>query len=404
MAPALRGLAGNVVDALLPHTEASRIGLLLHFLIAFGSMVSGGPYVLAGADRHDTREFGLLVGPTGSGRKGSAYSPVRALTERVDARWTAGQFSGLSTGEGLITAFLRRLNASDDYDVDGRFFVYEPEFSRVLSVAARENSIMSPTLRQAWDGGPICVLTRKDPLVVNDARLSLIACITAEELRRRFSETDLLNGFANRFLFALVERSKVVANLPPLTESILAEMNAVVGARVRAARARREIRRSPEADEVWEAVYAHLATQEDAGLLGAVLARADAHTLRLSLIYAMLAGAAAIEVDHIESAFAAWKYFEASARTLFGDSLGDPLADQILRAVRAAGPDGLDRTGIHAVTGRHKNATSIKYALDAISDAGLAVVFKVPTDGRSRTVVVAKEYADFVQGERVEPR
>ena len=36
----------------------------------------------------------------------------------------------------------------------------------------------------------------------------------------------------------------------------------------------------------------------------------------------------------------------SNARFIFGDALGDPIADEILRALRRAGPDGLTRWDI----------------------------------------------------------
>jgi hypothetical protein len=42
---------------------------------------------------------------------------------------------------------------------------------------------------------------------------------------------------------------------------------------------------------------------------------------------------------------AVWAYCEASALRIFGDSLGDPVADDILRALRQSGGNGMTRTG-----------------------------------------------------------
>ena len=93
---------------------------------------------------------------------------------------------------------------------------------------------------------------------------------------------------------------------------------------------------------MWEAVYSEL-TAERPGMFGSITARADAHTLRFSLLYALLDGAAAIRRPHLEAALAVWQYAEDSARFIFGDATGDPIADRILSALRANGPDGAER-------------------------------------------------------------
>jgi hypothetical protein len=70
-------------------------------------------------------------------------------------------------------------------------------------------------------------------------------------------------------------------------------------------------------------------------LLGAICGRAEAQTVRLALIYAVLDGSdGVIKLPHLKAALALWRYYEASVLYVFGDSLGDPIADTILAALR----------------------------------------------------------------------
>ena len=46
------------------------------------------------------------------------------------------------------------------------------------------------------------------PQTATDPHISIVGHITIEELRARITRTDMANGFANRFLFAVVKRSK----------------------------------------------------------------------------------------------------------------------------------------------------------------------------------------------------
>jgi hypothetical protein len=64
--------------------------------------------------------------------------------------------------------------------------------------------------RKAWDGGILSTMTRSSSLRATGAHISIVGHITVEELRARLTRTDTANGFANRFLFALVKRSKVL--------------------------------------------------------------------------------------------------------------------------------------------------------------------------------------------------
>ena len=51
------------------------------------------------------------------------------------------------------------------------------------------------------------------------------------------------------------------------------------------------------------------------------------------------------------------------AREVFGEATGDPLADQLLEALRSAGNEGMTRTEISHQFGRDKSADSIARAL-----------------------------------------
>jgi hypothetical protein len=49
----------------------------------------------------------------------------------------------------------------------------------VLKNVSREISTLSPTLRSAWDGRPLQILTRTAPARATDAHISVIGHITA---------------------------------------------------------------------------------------------------------------------------------------------------------------------------------------------------------------------------------
>jgi ATP phosphoribosyltransferase regulatory subunit HisZ len=103
------------------------------------------------------------------------------------------------------------------------------------------------------------------------------------------------------------------------------------------------------------------------GLFGAATARAEAQVVRLAMLYALLDEKAQIDMPHLLAALALWEYAEASARHVFGSSLGDPIADEILRAVRAAGQDGMTRTQIRDLFKRNCSAERIGAALDLLA-------------------------------------
>ena len=101
-----------------------------------------------------------------------------------------------------------------------------------------------------------------------------------------------------------------------------------------------ELRRDDKAQELWNEVYGEL-SEGRAGMLGAMLGRSEAQTMRLAMLYALLDCSNEIRVEHLNAALALWNYCESSAAYLFGDSMGDPVADAILGALRSRGPEGI---------------------------------------------------------------
>jgi len=99
------------------------------------------------------------------------------------------------------------------------------------------------------------------------------------------------------------------------------------------------------------------------------------------LVYALLDGAPMIRAEHLLAALALWEYAEASARYIFGDALGNPVADQILKELRTE-TDGLTRTEIRDVFGRHGRAPEIDAALRSLSETGMASCEHEQTNGR----------------------
>jgi hypothetical protein len=115
-------------------------------------------------------------------------------------------------------------------------------------------------------------------------------------------------------------------------------------------------------------VYDRL-SEGELGLVGSVVARAEAQVLRLQCIYALLDGSETVRVPHLEAALALWAYCEASCRYIFGDSLGDPVADTILIRLKEI-PEGMTRTEISHLFDRHKTKAQIDLALTSLLERG----------------------------------
>ncbi|MGH7963813.1 MAG: DUF3987 domain-containing protein, partial [Candidatus Binatia bacterium] len=302
--------------------------------------------------------------------------------------------SGLSSGEGLISqvrdpVFKKEVEV-DPGESDKRLLVIEPEFASTLTVANREGSILSAVLRQAWDDGRLSTLARSDGIKKNGltatgAHISLIGHITKQELLARLDDTSKGNGFANRFLWVLVRRSKELPEGGAVPEDVLHPLRERLETAIRFSRTVSEVRRDDQARALWAAVY-HDLSEGKPGLLGAVLSRAEAQVLRLSLIYALLDCSALIRVEHLRAALAVWEYAERSALLVFGQRLGDPTADRVLEALRQADRAGMTDNEIVDLFGRHKPAGALARAKTLLLGLGLVSQESEQTGGRPRTV------------------
>ena len=216
----LYGLSGEIVTAIEPHTEADPIAVLVNLLVAFGNAVGRGAYVAVGPDRHHLNLDVVLVGETAVGRKGMSWGPIKMLMDEVDPEWADERVStGLSSGEGLIHAVRDGVETHNDEGErvvvdegveDKRLLIMEREFASVLKMTSRQGNNLSHIVRQAWDGTKLQVLTRNNPMKATNAHVSIIGHITKSELLRHLTETETANGFANRFIWLMVERSKLL--------------------------------------------------------------------------------------------------------------------------------------------------------------------------------------------------
>lgn len=181
-----------------------------------------------------------------------------------------------------------------------------------------------------------------------------------------------------------MRRSKKLPEGGALDPAALDELAADTMEALAAARRVVIVRRSEAARELWAQAYEEFG--DGGGLAGALTARSEAQTLRLSVSYALLDGSALIEPPHLEAALAVWSYCEASAYAIFGDALGDPIADRLLEALRQVGDDGLDASAQSALFGRHISASRRAQALGLLEAKGLIVTSSEETGGRPRLV------------------
>jgi hypothetical protein len=394
---AYHGLAGEVVSTIGPHSESDPVAVLVQFLVASGNLIGTRAYYQVERDRHHANLFAVLVGASSKGRKGTSWGWVKDICKVGFKEWTDDKVKGgLSSGEGLINEVrdaVSKWNAKEglweevDPGVpDKRLLLIEAEFAACLSVMERHGNTISPLIRRAWDGDKLSTMTRNSPLTATGAHVSIIGHCTDTELKARLTRTEAANGFANRFLFPLVTRSKELPFGGALTDSQVLHLGESLAKIVnRLPQEPTRVTMTGAARAIWAAIYSDLSAGKP-GLLGAVTARAEAQTIRLATLYALLDGKTQIDDCHLNAGLAVWEYCEASAAHVFGGALGDPVADEILTALRSSN-DGMNRTTISGLFGRNQSSDRIGAALTTLLNNGLASykIETLPKGGRLET-------------------
>jgi len=409
---ALYGLTGEVVNVIGPHTESDMVALVMQFHIAFGNAIGRSAYYQVEGTEHYTNLYGVLVGQSGKSRKGTSGDRIQQLMSTAlalirnpynptPALWVKNCIqSGLSSGEGVIWHIRDEVREPDEDDEKGRdkiksqgvedkrMLLDEREFAQCFAMMKRDGNTASIVVRKGWDSKPLGNLSKNNPAKCDEPHISICGHITTDELRSSMDQTSMASGYANRFLFACVKRSKLLphgGNLQQSDLDVLAKKVKAAFDKVYAVKKRFDW--DAKARTLWEKVYPEL-TEGTPGLLGAICGRAEAQTVRLALIYAVLDGSdGVIKLPHLKAALALWKYYEASVLYVFGDSLGDPVADTILAALRN-NPNGLTRTQIRDLFARNQNSGKVGVALSLLVKRGMITSVPGKKGGRGRPIEV----------------
>ncbi len=403
------GLAGEYVRMIEPHTEADKTALLVQFLTYLGNIVGRSAFYKVEADQHFTNLFCVLVGDTASGRKGTSFGRVKEIFKGEDeAHEKDCIVSGLASGEGLLyqirdavyeektdkkTKKIEKI-CTDTGVSDKRLLIVEGEFSQVLRVQGRDGNTLSAFLRNLWDNGTARNLTKNSPLRTTDAHVSIIGHITKTELLTCLNEVESANGYANRFLWFAVRRSKFLPfGAGEIDSYQLADFQRKLSNKIKFAQSVERMIFTNEARNLFASEYRRLETSRF-GFLANITQRATAYVCRLSCIFALLDGKDEIEREHLEAALSVWQYAEDSARYIFGNRIGDKNAEIILNALRE-NENGLTRTEIRDLFDRHITKEKLDAALQFLLENGLAKYEKVETKGKAKEIWTACVFSVF---------
>jgi hypothetical protein len=401
---AFYGLAGEFVRLVIPHTEADPVALLINLIIAFGHCVGRIFYYLVESKRHYGNLFAVLIGSTSKARKGTSWSPITELFKNeifkssgLDLN-TAG---GLVSGEGLIYQVrdpeisfdvkTQKEVTTDPGIKNKRLLIVEEEFVSVLKVIQRQGNTLSDVLRKCWDGNEILrTLAKNSHNRATDAHISFIGHITQQEFKKELTEVEIANGFGNRFLYFGVKRSKCLPFGSGIFNVDISEFVKRLKETLDFAQSSDRIKWAEETRELWKAVYPALSEGKE-GMIGALIARAEAQAVRLATLYAVMDKSTVIRLEHLRAALAVVEYSEATVKSIFTENgTGDDTVDRILNALKVK-PSGLTQSQVFTeVFQKNKPAKEIERALQLMLNQGKIEVTEVKTTRRNKRVYKIK--------------
>ena len=289
-----------------------------------------------GCDYHALLLNQIHVGRTSKGRKGTSWGLSQAFAA-ADGDWVTNRvMSGLSSGEGLIWNVRDPMEERHPIRQKGHVTGYENVESDpgqirqaaagnragicpVLQACERETNTLSAIMRQSWESGDLRILTKRQAARATGAHITIVGHITVDELRRLLGDTAVANGFANRFLWVCVCRSKELPFGGKLHGVDFGPMNAALQEAIASGFARNagEIQRDRDADVIWGKVY-HRSNRRAFGNVRSrdISRRTPNHAAGVRVRPAGQVNHSSKE--HLLAALEIWRYCEESARFILG--------------------------------------------------------------------------------------
>lgn len=388
------GVVGDFMRRVEEETEAHPVALATTLLVALGNVIHRGPHFWVGRTPHHVNLFAAIVGNTGAGRKGTGLDIVRDCIRPSDPTWADQcQSPNLTSGEGVVDALRDPLVKMvpvkgkpgefeevvvDPGVEDKRLLIVSAELVAAFKAGNRENSVLAQTLREAWDGRSLRTMAKTAGRAATDPHLSIIGHATRNELVRVARESDIFGGSYNRFVWVLSDRARLLPHGGNLDD--LGTVPQRISDVVQFARSVGRMRRTPEADRLWEDVYAELTTARGSDLTVAVLSRGEAQALRLSMLFALAAQRDEITADDLAAAVDLWRYCRASAEAIFG-GIHDALFHKVLDVIVAS--PGITRSRLHRRVGWRLPSAELVNVLGRIRASGQARIEMAETSGKA---------------------
>lgn len=336
------GVIGEYVDIVEPTTESSRGFHLMVGLTLVGALMGRHVAVEYGGDSKYAQLYTMLVGPSGQARKDTAIR--RGFEQTVEAGLAmASEHSvfGVSpelpfrrrTDIGSGPALLATLAESPNT------VLTLSEATNALDIMKRTAETLRDKLLQAWDAPAFMEDNVKtDGKRVENPTLSIIAATQPGRLEDAITNQDIKSGLLNRFLFAFGTLRERRANPPRLDKVAAGRWFLDVRTAIASYEYGTVLRRSPEADTIWEDWYYSTGDELDrvSETEADLRQRHGDYIHKIALIFAVTDRADRIEACHLQAAIdlVEWSWDGVKRRFgMWGSDVDTRCRHRILKAL-----------------------------------------------------------------------
>ncbi len=321
---ALYGFGKRFVKLACRNSDAQPGTVYGGFLVRVASEASARTKLRIGEDSQFARLYGVAVGPTGRGRKGTSNKAIKSLFQGIGEIPEFNYANVLpdvpSSKEGLIMEL-------KDYGTDtaggGTFianknlFLILEEFMELLTGNGKK---LHSTWVRCYDDASFSLRTKQERIVAEQVHITLWGEITAEELTYRINPVALFNGFANRFQWIYSESTRMTGRPLPMPDEELIPMRLELFDILKWAKDVEDMQLTETSWQVWAdhiCPYFDKFFENPRALIRAISARAPSQVLRTAMILALLDRTNLIDVPHLQAALAWWDYCRQSAEFVF---------------------------------------------------------------------------------------
>lgn len=349
------------------------MGVLATLMTYTSHAMGPNPHVQQGLINHPLIIWSLLIGPTSTGKKGTARHAAATVMEMA-APEMAGEDAGFlldgipESGAALVSGLLE-MNApvpiwhrEDGFPV----LVAEEEWAKAL-LRGRVDKNFSVNLRKLWERKSISSITKKDGrLILKNPHVCITGHATPREFRDSLGAADLAGGTINRFLVFSVFRSKALPFGGDLDMGRIKPLVSQLRKYVEAAQKTHAVKMDAGARKLWETLYTDLealaASGED---MEQFTGRTIPHVLRTAGLYALTTpGPPIITANDLNASVALVRYSIESVRHVMQSDIGpdgkSSLAVKIFNVV-SSGP--IKASELREVIGRHRSKERIDAAV-----------------------------------------